>query len=99
MYPVLTQSAIADNLPVLTLCGPLFILAVRCRLHPTSYLSAFLKRCTGHSDRPCDKGYPWPRKLVVMAEDTKAMGKDPKFLCGVAVSVYQNSGTVVYAAP
>ena len=28
-----------------------------------------------------------------MAEQTMAMGKDPKFLCGVAVSVYQNSGT------
>ena len=27
-----------------------------------------------------------------MAEETKAMGKDTKFLCGVAVSVYQNSG-------
>ena len=27
-----------------------------------------------------------------MAEETMAMGKDPKFLCGVAVSVYQNSG-------
>lgn len=26
------------------------------------------------------------------AEDTLSLGKDPKFLCGVAVSVYQNSG-------
>ena len=26
------------------------------------------------------------------AEDTLSLGKHPKFLCGVAVSVYQNSG-------
>ena len=26
------------------------------------------------------------------AENTLSLGKDPKFLCGVAVSVYQNSG-------
>lgn len=28
------------------------------------------------------------------AEDTLSLGKHPKFLCGVAVSVYQNSGGV-----
>lgn len=33
------------------------------------------------------------------ASDSLSLGKDPKFLCGVAVSVYQNSGAAPSPCP
>ena len=41
---------------------------------------------------PVERSVPGSRVEKMSAEDTLSLGDHPKFLCGVAVSVYQNSG-------